>query len=130
IGLRGEQGSRTASSHTLVYQDDRLRSTSQTPRISAGRSARGRNTGRARAHEASQAWSSRSTTGGRQPTCCPISGTSVDGWCPMRTTHGGRMLKTTVTLYPDGRFTLTTTNRGEAASRWVAQMQAKEGLGL
>ena len=35
-------------------------------------------------------------------------------------------LKTTVTVFPDGRFTLTTTNRGEAASRWVAQIQGKK----
>jgi len=38
----------------------------------------------------------------------------------------GRMMKTTVTVCPDGRFTLTTTNRGEAASRWVAQIQGKK----
>ena len=40
----------------------------------------------------------------------------------------GRMMKTTVTVFPDGRFTLTTTNRGEAASRWVAQIQRKKVL--
>ncbi len=40
----------------------------------------------------------------------------------------GRMMKTTVTVFPDGRFTLTTTNRGEAASRWVAQIQGKRLL--
>ena len=40
----------------------------------------------------------------------------------------GRMMKTTVTVSPDGRFTLTTTNRGEAANRWVAQLQGKKVL--
>ena len=40
----------------------------------------------------------------------------------------GRMMKTAVTVFPDGRFTLTTTNRGEAASRWVAQIQRKKVL--
>ena len=40
----------------------------------------------------------------------------------------GRMMKTDVTVFPDGRFTLTTTNRGEAASRWVAQIQGKKVL--
>jgi len=35
----------------------------------------------------------------------------------------GRMMKTDVTVFPDGRFTLTTTNRGEAASRWVALLR-------
>src|SRR2546427_12576804 len=40
----------------------------------------------------------------------------------------GRMMKTDVTVFPDGRFTLTTTNRGVAASRWVAQLQGKKVL--
>ena len=40
----------------------------------------------------------------------------------------GRMMKTDVTIFPDGRFTLTTTNRGEAASRWIAQIQGKKIL--
>ena len=40
----------------------------------------------------------------------------------------GRMMKTAVTVFPDGRFTLTTTNRGEAASRWVTQIQGKKVL--
>ena len=40
----------------------------------------------------------------------------------------GRMMKTDVTVSPDGRFVLTTTNRGEAASRWVAQLQGKKVL--
>lgn len=40
----------------------------------------------------------------------------------------GRMMKTDVTVFPDGRFTLTTTNRGEAVSRWVAQLQGKKVL--
>jgi hypothetical protein len=34
----------------------------------------------------------------------------------------GRMMKTTITVVADGKFMLTTTNRGEAASRWVAQI--------
>jgi len=40
----------------------------------------------------------------------------------------GRMMKTDVTIFPDGRFTLDTTNRGEAASRWVARIQGKKVL--
>src|SRR5205809_3806362 len=40
----------------------------------------------------------------------------------------GRMMKTDVTVFPDGRFTLTTTDRGEAASRWVTQIQGKKVL--
>ena len=40
----------------------------------------------------------------------------------------GRMMKTDVTIFPDGRFMLTTTNRGEAASRWVSQLQGKKVL--
>ena len=40
----------------------------------------------------------------------------------------GRMMKTDVTVFPDGRFTLTTIHRGEAASRWVAQIQGKKVL--
>ncbi len=38
------------------------------------------------------------------------------------------MMKTDVTVFPDGRFTLTTTNRGEATSRWVTQIQGKKVL--
>ncbi len=37
-------------------------------------------------------------------------------------------MKTNVTVFPDGRFMLTTTNPGEAASRWVAQIQGKKIL--
>ena len=40
----------------------------------------------------------------------------------------GRMMKTDVMLFPDGRFTLTTTNRGEAATRWVTRLQGKKVL--
>ena len=40
----------------------------------------------------------------------------------------GRMMKTDVTIFPDGRFTLTTTNRGEAPTRWVARIQGKRIL--
>ena len=40
----------------------------------------------------------------------------------------GRMMKTDVTILSDGRFTLTTTNRGEAASRWVGKLQGKKFL--
>ena len=42
----------------------------------------------------------------------------------------GRMMKTDVTVFPDGRFTLTTTNRGEAASRWVSKIQGKKILAV
>ena len=38
------------------------------------------------------------------------------------------MMKTDVTIFPDGRFTLTTISRGEAATRWVAQLQGKRTL--
>ncbi len=38
----------------------------------------------------------------------------------------GRMMKTDVTVFPDGRFTITTTNRGEAATRWVARLQGRK----
>jgi len=40
----------------------------------------------------------------------------------------GRMMKTTVTIHPDGRFTLDTVNRGEAATRWIARIQGKKVL--
>jgi hypothetical protein len=40
----------------------------------------------------------------------------------------GRMMKTDLTVFPDGRVTLTTTNRGEAASRWVARIQGRKVL--
>ena len=38
----------------------------------------------------------------------------------------GRMMKTDITVFPDGRFFLTTTNRGEAATRWLARLQGKK----
>ncbi len=38
----------------------------------------------------------------------------------------GRMMKTDLTIFPDGRFTLDTTNRGEAATRWIARIQGKK----
>jgi len=44
--------------------------------------------------------------------------------CDYTQVHGRD--QTDVTVFPDGRFTLTTTNRGEAASRWVAQIQGKK----
>jgi hypothetical protein len=40
----------------------------------------------------------------------------------------GRMMKTDVTILPNGRFTLTTTNRGEVATRWIARLQGKKIL--
>jgi len=40
----------------------------------------------------------------------------------------GRMMKTSVTVRPDGRFTIETTNRGEAATRWVPRLQGKKLL--
>lgn len=42
----------------------------------------------------------------------------------------GRMMKTTVTIYPDGRFTLDTVNRGETATRWIARIQGKKVLAV
>jgi hypothetical protein len=40
-----------------------------------------------------------------------------------------RMMKTDVTVRPDGSFTLDTTNSGEAATRWVTRLQGKKVLG-
>jgi len=40
----------------------------------------------------------------------------------------GRMMKTDVTIRPDGRIDLITRNRGEAASRWVMRLQGKRIL--
>jgi hypothetical protein len=40
----------------------------------------------------------------------------------------GRMMKITVTIHPDGRFTLDTMNRGETATRWMARIQGKKVL--
>jgi hypothetical protein len=40
----------------------------------------------------------------------------------------GRMMKTEVTIRPDGSFTLQTTNRGEVATRWVGRLQGKKVL--
>lgn len=42
----------------------------------------------------------------------------------------GRMLKTTVEIGGDGRITLETLNRGEAATRWVAKLQGKKVIRL
>ncbi len=37
----------------------------------------------------------------------------------------GRMIKTTVVVRPDGRFTIDTVNRGEAATRWLEMLQGR-----
>ena len=42
----------------------------------------------------------------------------------------GRMLKTGIEVFPDGRVVLETQNRGEAASRWVEKLQGKKMLAL
>ncbi len=42
----------------------------------------------------------------------------------------GRMLKTSVEVFPDGRVVLETQNRGEAATRWVRKLQGKKTLAL
>lgn len=40
----------------------------------------------------------------------------------------GRWIKTTIIVRADGRFTLETVNRGEAATRWVAKVQGKRPI--
>jgi hypothetical protein len=40
----------------------------------------------------------------------------------------GRCVKTEVRVRKDGTFALTTTNRGEAATRWLGQLQGKKLL--
>jgi hypothetical protein len=40
----------------------------------------------------------------------------------------GRMMKTDVTIGPDGSVQIVTRNRGEAASRWVMRLQGKKVL--
>ena len=40
----------------------------------------------------------------------------------------GRSIKTDITIRPDGRTTLATRNRGEAASRWVQRLKGKKVL--
>jgi len=42
----------------------------------------------------------------------------------------GRMMKTTVEVFGDGRVVLQTQNRGEAATRWVQKLQGKKVLSL
>ena len=42
----------------------------------------------------------------------------------------GRMMKTSVEVYPDGKVVLETANRGEAATRWVERLQGKQVLSL
>ena len=42
----------------------------------------------------------------------------------------GRMLKTTVEIDGNGRITLDTVDRGEAATRWVAKLQGKRVIRL
>jgi hypothetical protein len=40
----------------------------------------------------------------------------------------GRCMKTDLDVRSDGTFTLTTTNRGEAATRWIGRLQGKKPL--
>lgn len=40
----------------------------------------------------------------------------------------GRCMKTEVSVRRDGTFTVQTTNRGEAATRWFARLQGKKVL--
>jgi hypothetical protein len=42
----------------------------------------------------------------------------------------GRMLKTTIDIERDGKITLETVNRGEAATRWISKLQGKKVIGL
>lgn len=42
----------------------------------------------------------------------------------------GRMMKTGIDVFPEGRVVLETQNRGEAATRWVAKLQGKKMLAL
>jgi hypothetical protein len=42
----------------------------------------------------------------------------------------GRMLKTTIDIDRDGKITLETVNRGEAATRWVSKLQGKKVIAL
>lgn len=42
----------------------------------------------------------------------------------------GRMLKTTIDIDRDGKITLETVNRGEAATRWVSKLQGKKVIRL
>ena len=42
----------------------------------------------------------------------------------------GRMLKTGVDIDKDGKIVVQTTNRGEAATRWIAKLQGKKLMSL
>lgn len=42
----------------------------------------------------------------------------------------GRMMKTTIDIDREGKIILTTVNRGEAATRWIARLQGKKIVGL
>ena len=42
----------------------------------------------------------------------------------------GRMMKTRIDVRKDGTFTLETTNRGEAATRWISRLQGKQPLAV
>jgi hypothetical protein len=42
----------------------------------------------------------------------------------------GRMMKTSVEIFPDGRIVVETVNRGEAATRWIARLQGKKVLSV
>jgi hypothetical protein len=81
----------------------------------------------AAAREACRACTSRRRINGPPPTCCATSVVRARVVCETDYVRG-RMMKTDVTVFPDGRSTLTTTNRGEAASRWVTQIQGKKVL--
>ena len=42
----------------------------------------------------------------------------------------GRCVKTTVQIDREGRITVETVNRGEAATRWIAKLQGKRTMGV
>lgn len=42
----------------------------------------------------------------------------------------GRMLKTTIDIDRDGKITLETVHRGEAATRWISKLQGKKVIRL
>jgi hypothetical protein len=42
----------------------------------------------------------------------------------------GRCMKTTIEIDREGRITLDTANRGEAATRWISKLQGKKTMPL
>lgn len=42
----------------------------------------------------------------------------------------GRCIKTDIVLRPDGKITLKTWTRGEAATRWVRKLKGEKTLGV